>query len=309
MYRVKLKNLAILTGLLLVSAAPVRGSWLGTKGKGTTAAGFLKIENSAVAPALGGAYTALSEDISGIEINPSGIAHNPHRQIEGMHIIWFEDVKLNSFSYKQPLGSGQAALSYKGLYTDGIEKRKEAGDYIEKFGARSHLASASYAFLRGNAAYGLTLKYIYLSIDDETADAFAIDGGMQYKLSERLRLGAAAKNIGTGIKFISKEYSLPAQVSLGGAYDITEEFTASADVNLPSDNQINFALGCQYRLDFGSVVMPLRAGIRTLNEFDFKDSLSAGVGLVISENYYIDSAWVPYGTLGDTFRVSLKANF
>ena len=48
--------------------------------------------------------------------------------------------------------------------------------------------------------------------------AYACDLGTQYRLSEPINLGLSVKNLGTKIKYLSEEESLPLVIQLGGSY-------------------------------------------------------------------------------------------
>lgn len=284
-------------------------SWLSEKDRSTSGAQFLKIGLGAAGPAVGGAYTALGSDISGLYWNPACIVYAPKSQMELMHVIWFEDTTLEQLGFSTGVGPGKLGVSYAGLTVTDIEKRTaETAQPEAVFEARDQAFGVSYAIKKGSLAYGISVKYLYSRIDEWTAKGAAFDMGCRKETGKYL-LAAVVRNMGPGIKFSDEADPLPVSFTLGAARDMGRDLFLSLDVNLPRDNALNAALGCEYILKLGKFSFPLRAGFRTLNDFETKDAFSAGCALVYAEDYAINAAWVPYGIMRDTFRISLKCSF
>ncbi|MBN1638193.1 MAG: UPF0164 family protein, partial [Ignavibacteriales bacterium] len=87
-----MKKIFIYVGLLLSFAfySNITAQVEGTTNKvGTTAANFLKIGAGARAIGMGGAYTALSDDIYSVYYNPAGIARTEGTgQVSFNHAEW-----------------------------------------------------------------------------------------------------------------------------------------------------------------------------------------------------------------------------
>ncbi|MDI6704555.1 MAG: hypothetical protein QME40_07790, partial [bacterium] len=104
--------------------------------------------------------------------------------------------------------------------------------------------------------------------------------------------------------------SLPLNIKAGAAYPI-RNFLFALDVNKPIDNEMNFSLGIE---SWWFKILALRAGYKLgtdnkLSEHtEIATGWSAGVGFNF-KSFQLDYAYVPYGDLGDTSRVSLLFRF
>ena len=80
---------------------------------GTTAAQFLKIGIGARALAMGGAYSAVSDDATALYWNPAGLSSMKKNEILLDHQDWILDVDLDFVggSYNTPFGTIGAAIS------------------------------------------------------------------------------------------------------------------------------------------------------------------------------------------------------
>jgi hypothetical protein len=303
------KKISVCLGALLFSVYSLSYCWLSEKDKGTSGAQFLKIPVGSVGPSLGGAYTALGSDVSGLYWNPASVAYPDCSQAELMHVIWFEDTTLEQFAYSGALGPGRVGVSYSGMMIGNIERRSADTEEPEgKFESRSHVAGISYALIMKNNAFGATVKYINSTIDEWTAAGVGIDLGCRREMGS-YTAGISVRNIGPEIKYENESDPLPASVNIGVAKKLRKNMSAALDLNMPRDNVFNISAGYEYLLAVGSFRIPLRAGFRTLNDFEIKDGFSAGIGMDYSGKYMLDTAWVPYGTIGDTYRITLKINF
>ncbi len=299
------KTAIIITGFFLY-ALPL-GAYGGGY-EGTRAGQVLKIAGGAAGPAMGGAYTAAGNDISGIHFNPAAAAGIEGFQFEVMRLEWFGDTALNHAVFGMDIGPGSAGVSYTGISIGTMERRLD--DTIQHegtFKAGDSVGSLFYGTGRGPFKAGAAIKYLHSKIDYESASAFAFDiGATAY--SGSIRGGLSIRNLGTSMKFIQEKEKLPFSVSAGFCYDFLENFYGTGDINFPSDGETNAAFGAEYTLSAGSVNIPVRAGIRSGKGKKLIEASSAGAGLS-HKNYTFDFAWVPYGDIGDTFRFSLKGSF
>ncbi|RLD18733.1 MAG: hypothetical protein DRI36_00710 [Caldiserica bacterium] len=283
-------------------------AWLSTEDKGTSGAQFLKIGIGARPVALAGAYTSLSNDISGVYWNPAGVVFSENKEVELMYTQWFEDTTLNYFGIGTPFRGGKLFLNYTLLTVSKLERRtSDTGSSEGEFKAQDSAIGIGYAFKLGESAVGITLKSISSKIDDESASAVAVDIGWK-KESEKYLWGISLRNLGTEIKFINEADPLPTNLNLGFGIKLKENMCLGIDLNFPRDNEINASIGYEYILKAGRMEIPLRVGYKTLNDFEAIDALSAGLGINI-KSYTLDFAWAPYGDLEDTIRIALKGKF
>ncbi|MBI1923167.1 hypothetical protein HYR99_02840, partial [Candidatus Poribacteria bacterium] len=147
---------------------------------------------------------------------------------------------------------------------------------------------------------------------------------------QNLRLGASLQNIGSDIGAFS-EFNQPAPLPkilrIGGAYTIAIQPAIRAaqgenaptpkqlaaqnrlilawDFNFQSDRPASLHTGVEYLFSNG---LAFRFGYRGGSDFDFLSRLSGGIGYA-TDTYQIDYAFVPYGDLGGTHRVSFTLGF
>ncbi len=279
---------------------------------GTTGAQFLKIGIGARPIGMGGTYAGIADDVNTIYWNPAGLAQITGKELMAQHIVWFQEVNYEYLAYAQPMGKiGAFGLSVSYLYMGGIEKRTSDTPAPDStFGAWDGALTLAYGKkLSKNLLLGGNLKYIYRTIDDKMAQGGAVDLGALYRFTNKLQVALVAQNLGTPMKFIDQGDPLPLNIKLGVGYKLLKDkLTLGLDVNYPIDNNLNANIGAEYNLKFGNFSFPLRVGYKTLNDFKTIDSLGVGLGFSWT-GYALDIAWVPYGDLGNTYRVSLKIKF
>lgn len=285
-------------------------AWMSEDDVGTTGAQFLKIGIGAKSMAMGGAGSAVS-GVDSLYWNPAGLVSMEKREVMLMQINWLEEVSIQYLGAAFPMASGVFGLSYTALSIDGLEYREIDGPSLGTFGASDSAIGLSYAKKMGNCETGVTLKSIQSKIKDDSASAIALDIGLRKNISIAGKNAVAAlvlKDFGTGLKFVAEEDPLPSVIKIGMAVECSESLSVAADLNLPSDNKANLNIGIEYMLPVSAIRFPLRFGYKTLNDFDAMDGLSAGFGIGLN-NYSFDFAWVPYGDLSDTYRLSLSGKF
>jgi len=275
-------------------------------GKGTFGAPFLIIGGGVRAIGMGGAFCAVADDATTIYWNPGGLTNISDKEITAAYTRWFADITHAFLGYAQPLNEKNAlgaGLLYLGA-TDA--KRDEWGEEIGSFDIAEMAPTIGHAHKFGNrVSIGTSVKYISQKLEDESASGFAFDIGGLYKTPiENLTLGISIQNIGTEIKFIEEGDALPSNIKLGAAYKVIEDLTLALDTNLPSDGEIYVCIGGEYWV---TNIMALRVGYRT-GPADEGSGLTAGAGFRAGK-ILLDYAFVPYGDLGNTHRISLGMKF
>lgn len=135
-------------------------------------------------------------------------------------------------------------------------------------------------------------------IKEDRKTAFLATVGFLYPVGERLTLGLAAQNIGSRLG----ADPLPLTFKLGAASRL-KNLTLALDVAKPQDNEIYYCLGAEWWL---KDALALRAGYKTHR--DAGEGITAGIGLKMGK-VSLDYAYVPYGDLGSTHRISLGIKF
>ena len=280
---------------------------------GTSGAQLLKIGVGAKAVGMGESYVAAADDVYAAYWNPAGLIHVETNQFGFMHNEWFEDIRYEFLGYVQPVGDMAAlAASISYVSMGELERTDETGKEIDApFHPYDVLLGLSFGRqLSDDISIGINAKFLREKIDEEKAQAFAVDlGGLYFIPNSGLILGVNVQHLGTKMKFIEESFSLPLNVKFGAAYRLIDgALTIAADANRPVDNYANVGLGAEYKI---MGIMNLRAGYRYTvggNPLGTASGLRAGIGVEITD-YKIDYAFVPYGELGQAHRISLVASF
>ena len=311
MKKIYKKNISF---LILSLAIGVQFSWASSSSVGTTGAQFLKVGVGGRPMGMGGAYAAVAGDVNSLYFNPAGLNSLKKMEIQAQHISWFDNIVYESLA---------AALSVNNSITVGIAISYQDIGSIESRSGDTEAPDGSYGAddkllnfglskkINDQLSFGANAKYIQLTLESKKAKTWGVDFGSYYQLNNKLSFAAVMQNIGEEIKFVSEGDPLPLNFKWGVAYKtLKDKLLIAFDTNHPNDNYMNSVLGLEYNLEFpGDINLPLRLGYKTLNDFDTIDSFSAGVGIEFQKRMSLDIAWVPYGDLGDTYRISLKMDF
>ncbi len=296
------KKISLSAALTLVSAAAFAA------GPGTTGASFLKAGVGARELALGSAASVLAEGANSVNWNPAGLAGLKTKSLSASYNMLFLDETQGFLGYASPLsgGSGVVAGGVNYLTVTNIEKRAtdtEAAD--SKFDNTNAAYTLSYA--RPEVASGLdlgaSLKYISTKLDSNSDQTVAVDLGSVYKLNAAWKTALVVQNLGGSIG----PDKLPLTVKAGASTGFLQgKLAAAADVDwLANDERFYLDLGAEYLL---SKNLAFRAGYQFGHSQDKLGSglvgLGAGIGLKF-DRFALDYAYVPFGDLGDTHRMTL----
>lgn len=291
-------------GLTVFIAVP---SFIFASGPGTTGANFLKIAVGSRAVGIGEAFVAVADDVNTIFYNPAGLNLLNQQEVTFMYNKWFEDIYQGFVGYALPC-SPRTAL---GLGIQYLSMKKIPGydqwDYeIDSIKAQDIAFTFSYSKnLLKNFYTGANIKYINQQLDDKIANAYALDIGSFYRFTTLpVSLGCVLQNFGTEIKFIEKKGVLPMNLKFGSAVKLfNKKFTVATDLNLPNDNDLYFNTGSECWL---LNLFALRIGY--WSNMDLGNGLTYGIGFKVKV-FQLDYAFVDYGILNYTHRISLLARF
>src|SRR3989339_8353 len=279
-----------------------------------TGASFLSIGTSARAISMGGAYVGVANDISAINYNPAGLAQLKESQIMGQHTEWISDIKHDFLAFTRPTLNGTMGLSVVYLSQGSIEGRDENRQRTGSFNAYDVATTVSYSRSMNNGvSLGTNVKIIQQKIDTESATGVAIDIGTQYDTTiKNLKLGLSFQNIGPKMTFIEEGYNLPMTATIGLGYTLKRAITFAFDVKRRVyDNKTEISFGTEIT---PISILALRVGyLKSVNPetiasiSNFK-GIGGGLGLNI-KRFSTDYAFVPYGDLGNTHRISLLIKF
>ena len=208
---------------------------------------------------MGGASVAMQNDIYGIFSNPAAIGYVNQTQIMAGYRQIIMDVWGAPLGAVHPASRGVFGVSLITMTTGDFNIIDYKGDLTGERARSSYTAGAlSWGMpLYDNLSIGATLKAVYhnLEADDRySADGFAIDCGVQYRLNNgRLIYGAVLRNFGfvrSGYLNEFNEYPFPYGVEAGVSY-VPRHFSGlriAFDVNKIKGDYLNFEPGFEYTL-------------------------------------------------------------
>ena len=263
-------------------------------GPGTTAAEFLKFGIGARAAAMGEAFTALADDGTALYWNPAGLAQIEKTEISAMYNRHFQVINQGYLSLASPLLGGTTALGVNYVGMGQIQGRDEYGNPTGTFGASDTHIVVGYANKFKSISWGLTAGWLRDKIEQDTKSSFLGSIGLLYSPNKRLSLGVVAQNIGTKLG----NDPLPFAFKVGVALKL-KNFTLTADMPW---NIEYYGLGVEWWI---GNILALRAGYKATQTIT---TITGGIGLKFKRTH-LDYAYVPYGELGSTHRISLKIKF
>lgn len=295
--------------LILVFLFPLNVSAGVNKKVGTTIGQVLEFGVGARACAMGEAFTGIADDCSAVYWNPAGIAQMQDLEFNFMHNDWFQGIRYEFISTVLPLEEEMGAIGLSGivLKTDDIVGRDTDGNLTSNFEAKDSVLSLSFGQMwTERLMWGVTIKQVNLKIENDKTDELAFDLGGLYKFEDReITIGAVIQNIGSRMKFIEKDERLPSTFRLGVSYKLPQRnILLALDIGKAVSSDIKFNLGAEYSL---SPILKLRGGYNSTNDAD--NGWTAGVGFKIKDILELDYAYVPYGELGDSQRISITTKF
>lgn len=305
----------LLTAALLLAPAAARAGLLpdgafSDDARGTTAAAFLKSPPAARVEALGGGALAAPAPDS-VFFNPATAAG-----LRGAYAVSGYEAMLES-AYRASLalsipGPGGTAWSAGALFGSGgkLDIFNARGDYGGSFTHYDAALFVSAAFPLLDGGFGVSLKGIRSAIGDVSALGAAVDLG--YTNYSRRKDGAdmavTLRNLGMPLKYEKESDPLPLELAAGFLWRYAGGFRVMADGRMPVDHAPYFILGGEYGVPFAPAAsFALRAGFSTknLDDLGVAGAVSGGFGLGLGGAAF-DYAFVPYGDLGATHRVTLS---
>ena len=342
MYRLRSNVLvfALLTGILFSQGGDIPE----VVTKVATAAGnWLKIETSARAIGMGGAYVAAGEGINGIPYNPASIAYIKNSEGYYSRSNYLAGITHNVMSYGVRFGSSD----YFGVhlfYLDSGLMPVTNEWYPDGTGEEFNVLSMAFRMTYGRRMtdrlkLGFSLNYIRDQIYTTSMQTLAFDVGSNFDTGiYGFKLGMSVTNFGHEVRYhgegldvsvpgelnadstlqkVTKPFPLPLTFRLGVKNDImgpngtfiknqAHRLTVSMDGVNPSDYTVYGSVGVEYGwLDFAFI----RAGTHLGHD---TAGLSAGGGIKLKARgmgVSVDYAYVDYGLLKLTHQAGLSLEF
>jgi hypothetical protein len=280
-------------------------------GVGTTGANFLKVGVGARELGMGSAGSVLTDGANAVNWNPGRLAEVKGNDLTASYNMLFIDESQGFVGFAAPLKENMgvigAGVNY--LTVANIEKRTaDTEDPASKFSNNNTAISLSYARaeVMPNLSLGASLKYIQQKLDTQNDKAIAVDLGSIYKINSDWSASFVVQNLGGKIG----PDSLPLALKTGAATRFFDgKLAAAADLDWRvNDERFYVNLGADYALH---KYLSVRAGYqvgRSQDKLGGLSGLAAGLGTKL-DRFSLDYAYVPFGDLGDTHRMTLGFNF
>ena len=313
--------------------------------RGTSAATFLSIGQSARAIGMGSAFVGVQGDPSGMYWNPAGIAYIDGVSLLFDHTNWIADVGYNFFAGTYSIeGLGTIGLSV--IVSDigemDVTTINQPEGTGQTFSATDFAVTLAYAVkLTENFAIGFNPKFIYQSIWNMNASSFAIDLGVQYRTPfDGMILAMSISNFGTKMRLDgnttlvlfdsdpqssgnndkipayleTNDWALPLIFRVGVAYDPIKsenhKLTLALDALHPSDNYESVNVGAEYIF---MNLLSLRGGYKSLFLDSAEETFALGFGIqkqiLGNVTLHFDYSYQDFGRLSDIQKFSFGMTF
>ncbi|MBI3288841.1 MAG: PorV/PorQ family protein [Elusimicrobia bacterium] len=305
----------------LLLARPAAASDFANAAVGTTGSEFMLLDTSARGTAMGGAYSAATNDASSIYWNPAGLAQVPRMSATVLHTQYVAGITYNALAAAARVNDSSVfAAGVRYLDFGPITRTDVNGRQDGVFHPRSYLAELGW----GQSIYdlsdsemdmsvGVSVKYLHSRIESR-AIGYGGDFGLLsrfYGASQTYDVSLTIQNLGVGQKFDQVRDSLPARVRFGGAVRPTKPLLLTIEAIAPINNTPHGAAGIEYVAEIDkNLKAALRAGANTLTVQSLGPTsiMTLGAGLTVSDLSF-DYAYAPTGDLGEhVHRISVSFN-
>lgn len=342
----KLKKFScLITAVIIFIAALDLSAQIGsqTSKTGTTAAQFLKISVGPRAIGMGGAFTAVADDINSFYWNPAGISKIYSSEAYFNHVDWIADVNLDyaGFAMNIPsLGTLGAFVSVLSMGEEKVRTVEMPEGTGEVYDAGSLLLGLSFARkLTEEFSIGFNVKYIREYIWNESDAVIAFDIGTSYTIPflNKFTIAASIANFGSKMRMEGRDirqtmttgegdanlittnleldaFDLPLLFRIGAAVDaistLENRLTFAVDALHPNDHSESISTGLEYAWN---ETFFIRGGMKNLFERDGEQGFTVGVGvnyrLIEAIRIKVDYAYQDFGRLANVQYFSLGVNF
>ena len=268
----------------------------------------LRIGAGARPAALSGAYVAVADDVSSIYWNPAGMSLIKKNQIGAMHGIWLEGISYECLGYVHKLRNNKSlGVMINMLSANDTRRLSKQESNAGEFGIKDIAVSAGYSQkIQNLVLIGINTKFINQSIDQYSGRTFALDIGCIIMTTRYSRIGFTVQNIGKNITIIDQSSPLPLTIRVGNSvYLFKNKLLIATDGEFIIDGTEKLNLGLEYNI---KEIVNLRGGYQISRAKSISQEYSAGMGIKY-KRLILDYAWVPYGGLGTTHRISIQYGY
>lgn len=245
---------------LIILALMLLPSFLYSQNKtGTAGMTFLKLDVSARANAMGGAFIGLSDDASTLFYNPAGLTNLKTQDFILTHNTYLADIQFTYMGYVYPLNEYSAFGVQASYLTTGdmdetgfIENQYFGVNSGRTFSCYDMMIGASYATkLTEKFFVGGTLKFVSEGLANEQEWTIAGDVATYYDTKwKSLIFGMSIRNFGGNLEYLKEETPLPMTFIFGVGFtpidDGVNKLHVLVEAGHPSDNGEFMILGLEY---------------------------------------------------------------
>jgi hypothetical protein len=286
---------------VLLALGFIGASVSGTSAKGlTSGADFLLVNTGARPDALGGAFSAVADDVNTLTYNPAGLANIRLPEVGYGRYDFVAGIHYDFVGLASPLGDyGVLGFGYVGMGTDSFNSTEDPNATPGTASEKALILGWGRSF--GRLHLGISGKYVHRSIGTVTGSGFLGDVGFRYRLQPRFTVAGSLMNAGSDISMATGEK--PPTTARGGvAWRMIE--LAPHTIDLTMDTSYSFqsarplyGWGGEY---WYHERYALRLGWVGNSE---SEGFTTGAGVKISF-FQLDYAFQPFTNLGATHRIS-----
>jgi len=226
---------------------------------GIRAAEFLTIPVGARAIGMGGAYSAVADDISSIWWNPAGLGFLQNKEVMFNVVDYTLDLTYNYAAAAVPVLDNRmtvgAFFGYLDIPDEEITTITSPNGTGSFYNAYDFQMGGSLAYILSDRfTAGVNLKYIHQDFfQDISGNAFGIDAGAIYHtelMDREIRFSFAIQNLGTNITMRGDKIrtSLPPQSMTGGIPDGYGDYSTDPYAMVNRSTREAYFLTHTYRL-------------------------------------------------------------
>ncbi len=283
---------------------------------------FVSLSQGIRSNAMGGAFTAVSDDATGLYYNTAGISLLEGFDSKVALYDLYDQVAILTFGLAFPVKITGFGFSMS-IWGDEQQRYNDAGEYTGTFANTEVLSMGAFSIRAlKNFSFGIGMKYLFSSFDKYSSTGILWDAGTIYIPNKFLRFGLSLQNLGFPRKFINSYEYPPSRLRSGGAFyfpilDIGRFIYALDIIAYPY--RIEIGTGFEVSLYIPQFIKEFVeadiSGIRIWGGFNsrgysLEDHFFYGLGIVygIAEDLYL-SMEALYSTnyyLGDDLRFGLS---
>jgi hypothetical protein len=311
---------------------------------GTTVGQFLLIEPSGRLSAMGNAGVTADGEVLAAYYNPAALGVLRTSDVQFTHAPWLADITYDHAALALVLPRfGTVLATVTALRSGDIEVRtvEQPLGTGELYSVQNLALGLGYGrAITDRFAAGVQVSYVRETIWNSALDAFGVNFGMRYQLTDGgAILGASLSNLGTRGRFDgidlairydpdpdasgtnsalpgvarTDQYALPVLfrvgVSMPVRVSLDQRLTLALDAHQPGDNTESVSVGAEW--SYRELLM-LRAGYQNFFQDELEGGITAGGGVryaAAGVRLRFDYSWNAFGRLGNAQRFTLGVGF